>query len=320
MAAIKNHKVSDAPSVVVLGMGAMGSSLALRLLGQNIPLSIWNRSRSKCENVVKEVGMGVQCTIGDTAAGAIGCSKEHALVIFMLSSVDAVVGTLRDKSVQEVLVGRTVLNLCTCNADDGRRVAAVVSEIDNGKVAYIDGAYSGAPKKARAGAGQLFLSSEVEENVTRWRHVLDLLGKATFCGRLGASRAFDYAVVDLMFVNLVSFIENLNGLQREGVDLKQLYGEMSARLATIPAALEMYEQRMRDQDEASYEKEVTASLGVCKNYWQGRKPYSRAHGDPTMLTDFMVDLFEKASGGKDGPHSGADLSRIQEVLRYGNKD
>ena len=320
MAAMKKQTTADAPSVVVLGMGAMGSSMALRLIEQNLPLSIWNRSRSKCESVVKEAGIGAQCVICDTVADAIACSKEDALVIFMLSSVDAVVETLSDPSVQNVLAERTVLNLCTCNADDGRRVAAVVSEIHNGKVTYIDGAYSGAPKKARAGAGQLFLSSEVEENVTKWRHVLDLLGKVTFCGKVGSSRAFDYAVVDLMFVNLVSFIENLNGLQREGVDLKQLYGEMSARLATIPAALEMYEQRMRDQDEASYEKEVTASLGVCKNYWQGRKPYSRAHGDPTMLTDFMVDLFEKASGGKDGPHSGADLSRIQEVLRYGNKD
>ena len=319
MSVLKKQKVADKPSVVFLGMGAMGSSLALRLLEQNVALSIWNRSRSKCEGVVKEVGAGSHCLVGDTAADAIACSDDGALVIYMLSSVDAVIESLRDETVQKGLVGKTVVNLCTCNADDGRKVAKVVEEIPSGGVKFIDGAYSGAPKKARAGAGQLFLSAEEKAYVDDWNHILEKLGSVTFCGKVGASRVFDYAVVDLMFVNLVSFVENLNGLKREGVDLQQLYGEMAKRLATVPAALEMYEQRMRNRDEAEYEKDVTASLGVCKNYWQGRLPYSKAHGDPSLLTDFMVDLFERASGGSGGPHAGADLSRIQEDLRHTDK-
>ena len=45
------------------------------------------------------------------------------------------------------------MNLASGNPDDGRRIENVVRDVSDGKARYIDGAYCGAPSKAREGKG-----------------------------------------------------------------------------------------------------------------------------------------------------------------------
>ena len=73
-------------------------------------------------------------------------------------------------------------------------------------------------------------SAELE----RLKPTLSLLGEAVACGRLGSSRAIDYAVVDLALVCFNSFLSNAEMREREGVDRTQLYEHMGKRLATVP--------------------------------------------------------------------------------------
>ena len=56
-----------------------------------------------------------------------------------------------------------------------------------------------------------------------------------------------------------------------------------------------------------------------RSYWASRLPYNKVHGIPSHLTNLFVDLLDDASGGREGEHSAADLSRLQEVVRYGRE-
>jgi len=143
-----------------------------------------------------------------------------------------------------------------------------------------------------------------------------VLGSVTHCGGIGASRAFDYGVVDLFFVNLMSFMSNAASLTKEGVDLNQFYTEAAKRLATIPSALKAASERMESRDNDAYAASPTVTLDAARSYWASRLPYNDAHGMPAPLTHFMVELIDQASG-VGGIHGNADLSRLQEVLRYG---
>jgi len=49
--------------------------------------------------------------------------------------------------------GKILVNLASGNPDDGRRIENVVRDVSDGKARYIDGAYCGAPSKAREGKG-----------------------------------------------------------------------------------------------------------------------------------------------------------------------
>ena len=51
--------------------------------------------------------------------------------------------------------------------------------------------------------------------------------------QVGASRALDYAVVDLYFAALLAFLSSKAMLEAEGVDLGQYATEAGARLAQV---------------------------------------------------------------------------------------
>ena len=132
-----------------------------------------------------------------------------------------VIGGMTDQ-----LRGRTVVNLTSGNPDEGRWIAAALAAPHLGVRAYIDGAYCGPPSKARSGCGVLFLSCDTPDDVERLLPTLSLLGEAVACGRVGSSRAIDYAVVDLALVCFNSFLSNAEMLEREGVNRAQLYEHM----------------------------------------------------------------------------------------------
>ena len=65
--------------------------------------------------------------------------------------------------------------------------------------------------------------------------------------------------------------------------------------------------------------EPTATLGTWRNFWGSRVAYFEAHGMPTQLVDFVTGLLDSAigeGGGAKRPHADADVTRLQEVVRY----
>ena len=137
----------------------MGSSIALRLRDQGHSITVWNRSRAKADAVATYDGVG-QARVALTPAEAISSCAPNAIIILIVTDIKTTKNILFSEGVGDALQGRTLVNLASGNPDEGRDVAAVVAEVSRGKAAYIDGAYSGNPSKARAGQGQLLLSSE----------------------------------------------------------------------------------------------------------------------------------------------------------------
>merc|ERR1712224_270399 len=141
------------------------------------------------------------CIAAATSAAAVSACTDSAMVILIVSDAAATLSVLRDEGLGKTLQGRTLINLTSGNPDEGRAIAEVVAEVVSRKAVFIDGAYCENPTKARAGAGQLFLSSEQPDAVEGVRRLLERIGSVAFCGGIGASRALDYAVVDLFFAN-----------------------------------------------------------------------------------------------------------------------
>ena len=145
------------PRVAMLGMGKMGSAMALRLREHGHAVAVWNRSPARAELVKAQTLTGA-CLVGESAAATVRASASDATIILVLMDTAACLETLA--SLGDTLAGRTVLNLTSGSPDDGRMVAAAVHKQEPSVHAYIDGAYCGPPAKARQGAGVLFLSSD----------------------------------------------------------------------------------------------------------------------------------------------------------------
>ena len=74
---------------------------------------------------------------------------------------------------------------------------------------------------------------------------------------------------------------------------------------------------VRSRDEAAYLAEPSATLGTWRNFWGSRLPYFEAHGLPAAFPKFVVGLLDEA--GASGAHKDADVTRLQEVVRFGAK-
>eukprot|EP00929_Paragymnodinium_shiwhaense_P122676 TRINITY_DN95636_c0_g1_i1.p1 TRINITY_DN95636_c0_g1~~TRINITY_DN95636_c0_g1_i1.p1 ORF type:complete len:322 (+),score=44.37 TRINITY_DN95636_c0_g1_i1:146-1111(+) len=303
------------PRVCVLGLGSMGRAMTRRLREQGHNVAVWNRSESKALSLAGEVSRG-SCISAPTPAGAISSCSDSAVALLVLTSTANVLDVLRYDGIGKALQGRTLVNLTSGNPDDGRQVAKAVEEVAGNGCKFVDGAYCGNPTKARSGSGQLFLSSHCESVVEEASSALSDLGSVAYCGAIGSSRALDYAVVDLFFANLLSFMSNAAALEKEGVDMKQCLAEMKKRLDTVPGVLELYHERMKSRQEDAYARDVTVSLSTSKNYWASRLPYNDTNGIPSDFANLYVELLQKASGSA-GQFSESDLSRLQEAVRYG---
>jgi len=301
------------PSVAVLGVGKMGAGFVRRLRECGHELIIWNRTKEVSKAIAEEQEKDTPCHVAESPGDACSALSEGGLVIIMLANIATVREVIFEASVLPTLSGKIICNIVSGNPDEGRSVAA---ELKWSGASCIDGAYSGSPAKARAGEGQLFVSSDDGGKVVEtWRHVLESLGKVTFAGKVGSARALDYAVVDLYFVNYLCFAANAAMLEAEGVDVSQFAAEAGVRLGQVPPMLEAFSERMKSRDEASYLEAPSATLGTWKNFWGSRLPYFDAHGFPSQLARFNVRLLEEAIGA-GGAHAKADVTRLQEVVRH----
>jgi 3-hydroxyisobutyrate dehydrogenase-like beta-hydroxyacid dehydrogenase len=238
------------PSIALLGLGKMGYAMALRLREHGHAVSVWNRSPAKALEL-QALSLPGACVVSETAAAAVSATAADSAVLLVLSDAAACMETIH--SLGDAVRGRTIVNLTSGSPDDGRQVASALAAPALGVRAYVDGAYCGPPAKVRQGAGVLFVSSSNAAEVSRLAPALGLLGEVAFAGPVGASRALDYAVVDLVLVAYNSLFANVEMLQRERVTPAQLHEHVAKRLATLPAALEALHGRCSaERSDAAY--------------------------------------------------------------------
>ena len=299
-------------SVVLLGLGKMGSAMALRLREKGVSMTAWNRSKPKVDALCSADLPGT-CIAANSAVEAVDKSSPDSTIMLVLSDTQSTLDVLAQVEAQGKLKGRTVVNLASGSPDDGRHVAASLPA----GTCYIDGAYCGAPSKARQGAGVLFLSSADAADIERLRPTFELLGETVSAGAIGASRAIDYAVVDLALVCYSSFFSNVEMLEREGVDPAQFYEQAGKRLATVPPAIAHLHGRLGTRTDASYHEAPIATQETLHNFWTSRLAYFAAKGIPSDWPEFMASLHKRAATGTSGgeAHWGADVTRLQEVMR-----
>lgn len=121
-------------TVSAIGLGQMGSALARSVLATGCALTVWNRTKSRCEPL-REAGAAV----ASSAAEAVGAADTILVCVLDYEAANAI---LRAPPVQGALRGKTLVQLSTGTAADARDGAAWASATG---VDYLDGAIFGLP-------------------------------------------------------------------------------------------------------------------------------------------------------------------------------
>jgi len=143
----------------VLGLGAMGSRIARRLLDAGHDVVVWNRTSGKAEGFPR-----IAATPAEAAA-------ETEVTITMLTNADAL------RAVTQDISPPTLIEMSTVGPEAVRELA--------GRMTVIDAPVLGSRSEAEAGSLHVFVGATAEQYAA-WSPLLSALGTTHHVGPLGA--------------------------------------------------------------------------------------------------------------------------------------
>ena len=164
--------------VAVIGLGAMGSRIARRLLDGGHELFVWNRTPAKADELVSS-----GATLAESPAAA---ARDAELVITMVTNPDALRDVTEgpDGAASGIDRSASMIEMSTVGPDAVARLASVLPD----GVGLLDAPVLGSRTEAEAGTLNIFVGGPAEL-FERWRPLLSQLGSPIHLGPLGSGAA-----------------------------------------------------------------------------------------------------------------------------------
>jgi 3-hydroxyisobutyrate dehydrogenase-like beta-hydroxyacid dehydrogenase/putative methionine-R-sulfoxide reductase with GAF domain len=203
-------------SVAVLGLGAMGSRIATRLLDSGRRVVVWNRTREKSEELRRRGAETAQ-----TPALAVA---SVAVAVTMLADPDALLAVVQgpDGIAEALRPDQTLVEMSTVGPSAVMRVRDAVTA----GVSVVDAPVLGSIDEAEAGSLVIFVGA-TEDDATRLHPLLTELGQPLHVGPPGAGAAAKLVANSTLFGSLAVLGEALSLADRLGLERDVVFDVLS---------------------------------------------------------------------------------------------
>lgn len=214
------------PAVTVVGLGAMGASLARTLLEVGTRLTVWNRTPARAGALV-EAGAHYFDDLGTAVAHAdlvVICVRDHPAARQVLAA-----------AAPHLKAGADVVNLSSASARDARQTATIAAQL---RLSYLSGAIM-VPTPMIGSPDALILYSGPPEVFERRAELLRrLAGNAVLVGPdHGQAAVLDLAMLDMYFAGMTSFLHAAALVAAEGVSARTFLPYAEEVVGTLRATL-----------------------------------------------------------------------------------
>lgn len=208
--------------VGLIGLGIMGKPMARNLLKAGLPLTVYNRTRSKAEELVQE-----GARVADTPAAV--ARESDVIITVVTNSPDVEEVVLGHGGVLEgVRQGSVLIDMSTISPDVTRAIGDRLAERD---VAMLDAPVSGGERGAIDGTLSIMVGGD-EATFERCRPVLEAMGKKlVHCGPLGAGQTVKLCNQIVVGLNNLAMSECLVFAAAAGVSVDRMLEAVSAGAA-----------------------------------------------------------------------------------------
>jgi 3-hydroxyisobutyrate dehydrogenase-like beta-hydroxyacid dehydrogenase len=175
-------------TVAVVGLGAMGSRIAGRLLSQGREVVVWNRTSERAV-ALAEQGAAMVASPAEAAARA-------EVVVMMVSDAVALRAVTEGPSGLIAKAGSSpaIIQMSTVGSSALSRLASMLPK--DGEL--LDAPVLGSISEAEAGSLAIFVGGE-RSHFERWRPLLSVLGSPLHVGPLGAGTAAKLVATSTLF-------------------------------------------------------------------------------------------------------------------------
>lgn len=166
---------ADKPAIAFLGIGLMGKPMAARLLQAGYPVTAWNRTRSKAEELAS-----LGATVCDTASEAV---RNADIVITMLEA-GPIVLQVADDALSGLRQGALVIDMSSTRQSEAQQLHA---KLATHGVRFIDAPVSGGVVGAQAGTLAI-MAGGAAADFAEAEPVLAAMGRPTLVGPAGCGQ------------------------------------------------------------------------------------------------------------------------------------
>ena len=215
-----NKENKSLEKVTVIGLGAMGSTLAKLLLRSGYHVTVWNRTSAKADPLINEGAVHAP-----TAVAAITASP---IVVICVLDYKATNNILDTEEITSALGGRVLLQLTTGNPKEAEDSEAWARELG---AEYLDGAIQAAPSQMGRPDTPIFVSG-AETTFRKLEAVLRIFGgNITYLGAsVGSASAMDLATLSYVYGSALGFLHGARVAETSGIRV-DTYGALVAGIA-----------------------------------------------------------------------------------------
>jgi 3-hydroxyisobutyrate dehydrogenase-like beta-hydroxyacid dehydrogenase len=285
-------------NVSVIGLGAMGFTIAQLLVKSGRQVTLWNRSPAKAEQLVKDGAV-----LAETVEAAIRASEVVVMCVYDYKAADAIFAAT---GVAQAIDGRIVVQLTTGSPEDARK--SLIWATQHG-ASYLDGAIQAAPSQMGQPDTPLLLSG----NQDAYRRVEPLLktlaGNVVYLGeKIEAAATMDLATLSYVYGAFVGFLHGARIAESEGLDVSQ-YGKIVNAISPSFGAFFQHEGTViQSGDFTITESPLRISVEAARRILQ----YSQGARLNTEVPELVASLLDRADAAG---LSNEELASMIKVLR-----
>ncbi len=213
------------PKVGWIGLGLIGKPMARRVVEAGFPVTIWNRTASKADDLVR-AGAKIAATPREAAAASdilFTCVSDPPALEAVLWGADGVLAGLRPGSI--------LVDSSTVSPALARRVAVACAERG---AEFLEAPITGGTWGAEKGE-LVFLTGGDATTLDRARPVLDHLGKKLFhLGPYGAGQTIKLAMNLLYALEVQALAESLALVNASGIASEKLLDVLGSSMGRAP--------------------------------------------------------------------------------------
>jgi 3-hydroxyisobutyrate dehydrogenase-like beta-hydroxyacid dehydrogenase len=285
--------------VTVLGLGAMGTTIAQLFIDNGRQVTVWNRSVEKAASLAQK-----GATSAPTAEAAVRASPLIVMCVYDYAAADAI---LSAPGVTGAMAGRVLVQLTTGSPDDARQALAWATRHG---ARYLDGAIQAAPSQMGQPDTPILLSGD--EATYRFVEPLlkDLAGAIVYLGdQIDAAATMDLATLSYVYGAMAGFLHGARMAETEGLDVAQ-YGALVNTISPSFGAFFQHEGAViQSGDFTITESPLRISVAATQRILHA----SQAAGLNTEVPALVADLLTRADAAGLGNQ---ELAALIKVLRH----
>lgn len=284
--------------VTVLGLGAMGVTLARLFLDRGRQVTVWNRTAGKATDLVAR-----GAHLAPDAAAAVRASALVVMCVYDYAAADAIWSS---PGVDEALAGRTVVQLTTGSPKEARDAATWA--LRHG-AQYLDGAIQAAPSQMGQPDTPVLLSGP-EHAWHGARSLLeDIAGDIVYLGeQIDAAASMDLATLSYVYGAFTGFIHGARLVEKNGLDVAH-FGRIVQKISPTFGAFFAHEGAViQSGDFRITESPLRISVEATARILQA----SREAGLATEIPALSADLLQRADQAGFGDQ---ELAALIKLLR-----